>query len=236
MADRKYIPAVKHTTPVGIARFPKLTGEPDTYQGGPPSWKTGLIFSAEDAAKVIAIIDAEMPKAAAQAKEAADAARSKGKKLKDAEKTTPYSEVVDPDTGTDTGEFLIQFKSSAEKKEYVGGKETGKVTRRLLPFFAANGVSIPENKKPALWGGSKLRISFSCNPYYMGGTNKYGVSLRIEAVKVIQAVSGGGGGDASEFGFGDAEEGYTLPEASSMGGDESDAVTSGVDGPGEHDF
>lgn len=216
MADKKK-PSPRYTTPVGVARYPHLN-KPDEYQGV-RKFKCDLILDREDAQAVIEKIEEALPAAEALRDEFVKAARAKGKKTKEQDRMLPYSELIDKDTGDETGQVVFKFSSNAEWKDAKGN-----VQARKIPFFSAKGEAVPDGTKPTLWGGSRIRLSYSVFPYHNAGANNYGVSLRIEAVKVIEAVSGSGG-NAAGFGFDEAEEGWSAPKASEMGGDESGTAT-----------
>ena len=235
MAEPRNAPPAKHLSGVGTARFPKLH-EPDEFKGL-RFFKTALILDPIPAAALIAIIDAATPEAERLMAEGvlvmAKTAKAKGKDrdakgqpipLKEQEHMTPYSNVMDPDTDEPTGQVVFNFKSSADQDVWVNKVKTGEKKARVIPFFDARGQPVL-GKKPALWGGSKLRISFTPVPYHNAAANNYGVSLRLEAVKIIQAVVGGQGQDAAAYGMGEEEDGYTTPALGDMDHDESGDTT-----------
>lgn len=234
MADVKRPPTPKFTTPIGVARYPKLI-EADDYQGS-LKFKTGLILTSEDAEVVKAKISEIMPEAHALMKAAEASAKSKGKKLKPQDEMEAFSDMMDPDTGEPTGNVLFNFSSNAV---YVD-KKTGKEIKRVIPFFTAKGESVPFKDRPNIWGGSRIRVSYSMFPYHNAGANNYGVSLRLEAIKVIEAVLGGSGGSAEGYGFSEEEEGWSKPAAGGMDGDESGDESSSdagaVQDAGDGDF
>jgi hypothetical protein len=226
MSDTKRKPAPKFTTPIGtLGKFPKLR-EPDEYQGK-KSYKCELLLTEEQAQPIIDRVDAELPaarEAFAEAKAKAVAeGRKKGKAPKINEEThLPYYPVIDED-GNETGMIAFKFKSQAE---YVD-KKTGETKTRRIAHFTASGKPIPHGEKPDLWGGSRVRLSYSVGAFgnTAAGT---GVSLRLEAVKVIEAKQKGSGEDASRYGFDGDDEGYEGEEGSAtdtgMGGDDSGAT------------
>ena len=227
MADQRTAPPVKYLSGVGTARYPKLH-EPDDYQGT-RAFKTALILDPIPAAALIAIINDTMAEAdrllADGVASMAKAAKAKGKPgVKEQEQMLPYSNVMDPATDEPTGQIMFNFKAGAEQDVWKNKVKTGEKKPRVIPFFDAKGQPVL-GKKPALWGGSRLRISFTPVPYHNAAANNYGVSLRLEAVKIIQAVVGGQGGDAASFGMGEEEDGYTAPALGDMDHDESGDTT-----------
>lgn len=242
MADKKkYAP--RHTTPIGTLRYPHLNKADAKFNAEKPRFKAPLILTSAEAQPIIDRIlnDAEfgLPAAEALRDAAALASRKAGKKIADAKKpenaalNVAYSTMTDPDTGEDTDNVVVTIAGNDRYK-----KADGTVVMLFPKFFDAKGVEVPFKKAPALWSGSKVRVSYSHFPYYNSATNEYGVSLRLEGVKIIKPVSGGAGGGAESHGFGGAEDGY---EADDMGTDESDESTtddgaSPSDGPGDADF
>ena len=234
MADKKkYAPRL--TTPVGVLRYPHINKPDAKFNPDKPRFKAPLILDAADAQKIIDLIanDKEfgLPAAEALRDAAVVAARKAGKKVAakadpaNAGCKLPYSEMVDPDTGADTGQFIVNVGGNDRYK-----KADGSTVMLTVKFFSAAGQPIAERDKPEVWGGSRVRVSYTHFPYYSSATNEYGVSLRLEAVKLIEVRTGGGGGDAAGFGFGDAEEGYEVAPKGDMEGDES-APTGAGSGP-----
>lgn len=212
MAEAKRKSAPIHNTPIGVlGKFPKLK-EPDEYQGK-KSYKCELILDEDEAQPIIKRVDALMPEAKAAFAEAKAKAvaegRKKGKAPKINEEThLPYYPVIDED-GNETGKVAFKFKSQAEYED----KKTGQIKRRFISHFTASGKAIPHAEKPELWGGSRVRIAYSLGAFgnTAAGT---GVSLRLEAVKVITVVAKGAGEDSSRYGFDDEEDGFEGEEGS----------------------
>lgn len=96
----------------------------------------------------------------------------------------PYKKDVD-DTGKETGNYIFKFK-----------------TKNKPALFDASGKPM---KDVNVFGGSKIKISATAAPYSAAG-NK-GVTLYLNAVQVIELVTGDTGSSTS-FGF-NAEDGYT---------------------------
>jgi len=217
---------VKGITPKGCAVWPRLN-TPDEYEGK-KTYKSGLILSAEDAADLIDKIDTATADCLAATKEKLSDAVKNGKtgdikaKAKKAlaalETASPYTAAVDSD-GEETGDVMFKFKSNADFKD---GK-TGKIKQIKVPLFDSKG-------KPTtvmIYGGSTIRVAYALVPYHMAATNKVGVSLRIEGIKVIEPAKSGGGYDANSLGFGEEEDGYESSgledDDSSDSSDDSDA-------------
>jgi hypothetical protein len=60
---------------------------------------------------------------------------------------------------------------------------------------------------PNVYGGSVLKVNFSPAPYYAASSKSAGISLRINAIQIIELVTGGGG-NASGFGFAEEADGF----------------------------
>lgn len=229
MADNKRAPLVKLMTPKGVAKFPNLN-KPDTKFNPDGEFKVGVILSGEESAKFRMQIDQEADKALANAKAELEekVANEKGEKKAKAKKALdelamadmPYKPVYDED-GNETGDFVLQFKMKAQRKD----KKTGQVTKMFPKLFDAAGKQIPQSKD--IWGGSLIKVAGLINPFYIPGTNMAGVSLRLSAVQVIELRSSGGG-DASSYGFG-KEDGYNTEDDSTPPDFQEDTPPEGED-------
>lgn len=199
-------------SPKGTAVWPKLV-VPDEYEGK-KSFVTGLvILNAEEAEAFREKIDAaaqhQYDITKEELEEKLESAKGKDipklkKALEDLKLHVPYAPVYDDD-GEETGEYQFNFKTAAEYKD----KKTEKMVAKVLPFFDAKGK--PMQVPKSVWGGSTLRVSFAYNPFYVASTGLCGVSLLINAIKVIDLVQGRGGSAAS-YGFGEEEEGYSAED------------------------
>lgn len=84
----------------------------------------------------------------------------------------------------ETGEIVFKAKSKFAPK-----------------FFDTRGEVVPLESMKPVYGGSRIRIKGIANPYTV--TGRKGISLTVNAVQVIEIVSGGGSGgfDAVDGGF-----------------------------------
>lgn len=200
-------------TPAGVARYPWLT-KPDSGKGRDfvmkPAYKVDLILEADKAQDLIALIDAEVDKAhEAAVSKVAEKNKAAAKKI---EKHYPYQEDVDNE-GEPTGKTLFKFKCNAEYTD-PDTKEVQKIKPPAL--FDKYGQKFEGDA----WSGSIIEVNFQMIDFYNASTKSAGVSLRLRAVKVVDAVAGGA--DAESYGF-EVEE---LPE----GGDTvSDSDSEGED-------
>lgn len=194
-------------TPIGTAVFPHLHA-PDTKFDKDGHWKTGLRTDDEE---FIAMLD-ELHEASHQLflEEAMSKAKgSKAARKKKAEKKIqkgppPYKEELDDETGEETGFYLV----GDFKMKVAGTRDDGSRWNRKPIMF--DSVKQPLKVGLKIGGGSRIRLAFKPNPYWMSGRGT-GVSLRLEAVQLIELETWGGR-DADDFGFGEAE-GFTAEDA-----------------------
>lgn len=225
MADKQT--KVKGVTPVGIASYPYLN-KPDTKFNTEGEFKVNLILGAEETEELRAKIDemteaqaavvrAELEDKLAKAKTGADKAKLK-KAIENLAANVPYEETVDDDGNPDGG-YVLRFKTKATFKD----QKTGKTVARTIKLFDAkrNPTTV------AVFGGSKIKVAYEIAPYFVQATGAYGVSLRINAVQIIELAQGGGGNGAS-YGF-DEEDGFessgdaqSAPNENAEGGSEGD--------------
>ena len=184
--------------------FPKLN-DADTKFKAEGEYSVKLSLKAEEPAtkafiaKLAPLHDAAVTKAEAEFKGLKVEAR---KKLGKVTVNPLFSTVYDQETEQPTGD--IEFKFAAMAGGIV--KKTGKRWARKPAIFDAKGTIL--KNAPAIWGGTIGKVSFTVNDggYFIPGTGAAGLSLRLEAVQIIELRSGGGG-SASDHGFGE-EEGF----------------------------
>jgi hypothetical protein len=206
MAEKKArLPRI--TTPKGVAKYPWLS-KPDVQFNTDGVYKVNLLIPAAEASELCEKLDA----AADEAVELAKAAAKSPALAKQIKRADPYHTALD-DAGEDTGNIEYRFKMNARVKFQ---DNTIKDMKPMI--FDATGKQIPTC--PNVYGGSLLKINFSPSPYYAANNKTAGVSLRMNAVQIIELVTGGGG-DAGAFGF-DKEE----------GGFEAASIDNGGEAPG----
>lgn len=225
----------RFTTPEGRIKFAWLTKPDMKYpKNGGGVFKATLILPEAEAQPLIEQLDAALEKAVEEAKVLVTenpklaASLKKQNKMDSKGRLTvvqPYSEELDED-GKATGNYEFTFKMNELGKP----KEDGTQKRNAPAIFDAAGK--PLKKGVAVYGGSLVAINFSLLPFCapVSGT---GVSLRLNAVQVIELMTSGGG-SAESFGF-KKREGYTADESE---GDDEESQTSGGEAGGdeEEDF
>lgn len=181
--------ALTLTTPAGIAVWPHLN-KPDTKFNPDGDYRTGLRLTAEDAAPVLAKIQAIMDEGYATA-----CKEKKNPKLKKAD--LPIKEEMDDD-GNPTGNVVLNFKLKSKIKA-----KDGTIIEKKPGIFDAKGKVIAIDKTP-IWGGSRIKVAFEAFAFYVPALGA-GVSLRLKGVQVLELVSGGQTAEAMGFG---KEDGY----------------------------
>jgi hypothetical protein len=171
------------TTPAGVAKWAWIT-KADTKFNEEGEYKVTLVLDQDTATPVINKIEKELDVFYKGLK-----AQGK-KKIKEA--VRPYGEEVD-DEGDPTGNVEFKFKSKAKYKPRI-------------PVFDAKGKPLTDVE---VWSGSTIKVNTALSPYEapIGA----GLSMRLNAVQVIDLVQGSGG-TAEGFGFGE-EDGYVHEDA-----------------------
>lgn len=215
--------------PKGTAIYPRLN-KPDTkYKPeGEYSAKTRFSPDADDAVlngkkvKWSVLHDALVKlRDDFLAEKKAELAASPKPEHKKKAKTIEAVDIGNPaldDEGEETGDITINAKTKASGV----AKDGSPWTREPVLFDAKNKkLSV---KQTQVYGGSTIKVACTAVPYYMPKENTVGISFYMDAVQIIDLVSGGGR-SASAFGFGE-EEGYEGDEqeddAPPFAGDDSD--------------
>ena len=186
MAKNQY---EKMVSPTGIAVWPHLNS-PDTKfdQGGAGEYKVSVKLTEAAAQPVIDRLQKILDQY--QAEEIAQ-----NVKVKQFTPRLPIEEEVD-DQGNLTGNWLLKVKQKAQITT-----ANGIVDMKVALFDAKRRPTQAE-----IGGGSTLKVSTTIVPYTMPSSKSVGISLRLNAVQVINLVEGGKDGDSSMF---SDEEGFT---------------------------
>lgn len=188
---------VLQISPVGIAVWPWVNKADTKYdEDGVYRVKLACDPNEPKAAALVKAIDAGVQKALADQK-AEDEKGSTKRKYKVME-DLPYA-MEKNDADEETGRILFSFKLKAK-----GKTKEGEIYDRKVALFNADGSALTK----MVGGGSKLQISYELNTFYIptksGGA---GVSLRMEAVRVLELVEYNGR-DAKGYGF-DTDDEYS---------------------------
>lgn len=186
MAKNNY---AKMVSPAGIAVWPHLNS-PDTKfdNGGAGEYKVSVKLTEAAAQPVIDKLQKILDQYHAEE-------ISQNPKVKQFTPRLPIEEEVD-DQGNLTGNWLLKVKQKAQITT-----DNGIVDMKVALFDAKRR---PTNAE--IGGGSTLKVATTIVPYTMPSNKSVGISLRLNAVQVINLVEGGKDGDGSMF---DEEDGFT---------------------------
>ncbi|BAJ51813.1 Gp2.5-like ssDNA binding protein and ssDNA annealing protein [Ralstonia phage RSB2] len=109
----------------------------------------------------------------------------------------------------DEGNYVFTFKSKASFISKKPGSE-GETINRTIPVWQGNKRLRPEDI-PKFGEGSTVKVSFVAADFFTAAVGA-GITLRLEAVKLIKAVEYTGGG-SNPFGDEDGESDYQESEA-----------------------
>ncbi len=199
MAEKKQ----KFTTPPAKCNWPKLNKPDYEFKKDTGEFSVKLVFSKEevDALPFKATLD-EMAEKAYQ--EAINNPKNAAVK-DDIRKYNWLRREVDA-SGEPTGNYEVSFSTLA----MFADDKDGKRNIKHVPMFDAHEPPqlIPDGARPQIGRGSVLRVSFTPSPYYIPGTRTAGIKLYLNAVQIISLITYNA--DASAYGFGGEEGGYTT--------------------------
>lgn len=206
MADEKK-KADRYTSPKGIAKFPRLS-EPDTKFRADGEYSVKLILAADDAA---CTDFCKLLKELSEAAFAEQKATLKPAKAKTLQLYLPFKDEEHHETGEPTGNVEFNFKTGAKFKD----KKTDTMKDKKLNLFDGRGKLIETQVN--VGGGSVIKVNFSPFSFYAANGNSAGVSLRMNAVQILELKTWGGA-SAAEYGFGAEEGAYEAEEAAKFEG------------------
>ena len=219
MADKKRPPLPKFNTPVGVARYPHLN-QPDTRFDDDGVYHVDLLLPADNA-KVQELITYLEGIRDEHFKAEKKQAKKDGKRKKFVKAPIALPDL--DDAGDETGNLILKTKLKAIARH--NGEEWKKEPR----LFDDSKPPQPVSKTVAIWSGSKLIVAGKVIVYAMTSkvlvekdgkqTEKkitsVGVSLKCEAVQIMELVTGTGA-TAEDYGLTGSGEGYQT-EASKLG-------------------
>lgn len=212
-----------YTTPKGTAAWASVC-TPSTKFKPEGEYQVKLLLPAEDAEtkKLIALIQGAHKEAQAAGLAEFKANNPKSKLTKVKEANLPYKDAIDRDKNPIEGMLSFTFKAKASGKRKDNSLWTFKPA-----IFDAKGAVIPNTT--AIFGGSQLRVAFQMKPYFTEAVGA-GVSLKLQAVKVLQLADSNR--NAASYGFGEEEDGY---DGVAEGG-QAQAADGSAPAAGEEDF
>jgi hypothetical protein len=176
MADKKQ-KMLRITSPKGIARYPWLQ-KPDTQFNADGVYKVNLLIPVADCIDLCAQLDVLADESFMDAK-----AKAKTPAVANlVQKASPYAKFRN-EAGEETGLVEFKFKMNARVKMPDGQVKV------MNPDFYDRKAK-PVGVCPVMYGGSTLKINFSPMPYFTASNKQAGISLRINAVQIIDLVSG----------------------------------------------
>lgn len=198
MAERKKNP--RFVTPKGIQHYPYFTA-PDTKFNANGEYKTEAEFPADaqmfdskgkSLGKIVDYLNQAIADSVEKFGEEYNGKKKKGK-------TIEVEEAADAPFYVDGDKLFVKFKLKAFVEPTSGDSFT-----QAPVLFDSKGKKLNLKQNP--WTGTIAKINFEVVPYYNAKDAQAGVTLRLKAVQIIDAVFGGGA-NADEFGFGE-EEGF----------------------------
>lgn len=209
------VKAPTFTTCRGVFKYPRL-GEPDTKFKAEGEYSVKFITTRADMGALLdklEVMHADAVKRGKAAYAALPVATRKKLDQKGGFTANPLFNVVYDEAEEETGEIEFNFKLAASGT-YKSGPKAGETWTRKPAIFDAGTKPMKGDK---IWGGSEGKVSFEVGidkdgspGYFIPGTGAAGLSLRLQAVQVLDLVSGGQR-NAGSFGFG-AEDGYSSAD------------------------
>lgn len=172
---------VRGMSPIGIARFPRLT-KPDPMYGG---YKVGLLLDPQDpktqelSKKVTAVFESCLKQCAAALGKSPD-------KIKKVD--LPFKPDTDKD-GNETGKIRFTFKGNETIKQ-PGGLPDKKVCPTLYGPDAK-----PWDSSKDIGGGSLVRVRFTISAFYNPAVG-FGVKMYLDEAQVVKLVNADRGFEA----------------------------------------
>ena len=185
MANQK-----KYVTVSGKALYPYLK-TPEVFEGHEIGYTIKVVFGLEDTKKLQKFLLDELEKA------------------KELPEFDGKHWSKDPSIGmgeTKSGDTFFRFK----KANSFVSKRTGEKVVTSVPIFDAEGTPLPKNLD--VGNGSTVKVAFSLYPFNKTKAVQ-GLSLRLEAVQVLDLVAPVNSVDASSFGF-EKEQGFEVETSS----------------------
>lgn len=197
----------KFTSPVATLGWPAAIDVPDTHfsdeknENDKGDFKARIVMDKDspECKKFLAELEALYE----QGYQEACTANNK-KSLKTDDDSRPWAEEKDRDTDEPTGNMVFRFKLKArvEKKDGTFFDQRPKV-------FGSDAKLL--SNVPPIGPGSKVQIAGQVHCWF---TSKFGMTLWLEGVKLVELVEKNSGGTAADYGFEAEEGGYTEEGAS----------------------
>lgn len=198
-------------TPRVITVWPWLT-KMDTKYDPEGLFKSDLILDPEDPAH-----KEFMDKCEALMRQSEEAARerlSKGDgKAKAKLKTLAQADFFKPeydDNGDETGRFTFSVKQKHVIRYIDKKTKEKKVVKKFITFVDSAGNVL--KNPPPLYSGSEVQVKGPMSIYYAADKNAYGITMKIDAVRIVELAQTGSYSDAAE-GFDCDGDGFVGDES-----------------------
>lgn len=194
------------TTPKGKAIYPHVN-EADTKFDANGKYTCDILVPAEDAEPLLEELERQCE---AEYEKTCEALRNSGKKKMPRRAPMPIEE-------DEEGMYIVKCRRPAK----VISKKNGKTYEFSIKLFDAKG----QPTKAQVGSGSVVRTSVE--PYFWTSPSLgFGMSLRLQAVQILELVEPSGGGNADSFGFAE-EDGSFVSEGESFDDTLQDSETNG---------
>lgn len=189
---------ITYATPKGRALFVHVVSPDygtDKFPLAEGQFSLSLILGADESAVLKERLEGELEKAREYADEKFMELKRVTREKLGKVTFNPICEPVYDENDEPTGEYRWRFKTNA----FVADKNSnGKKRKRVIPLFDT--LNQPVHLKEEPGNGSVVRVSFTCNPYFVEGQGMGGLSLYLNAVQIVKLVKFGER-DAASYGF-----------------------------------
>lgn len=207
-------------SPTGRAIWPNVNAPDKKFKKEYGEYRTRIRLDENEAQPLVDKIEAALTEEIARAKQEWAENPKGGKAGKSFASSPSKGKVADKPyqvgEGDEAGTVTFNFKTPAGGKRPDGTEWT-----RQLAVFDAKKAPLPKTAR--VGSGSTIKVAYSLNPFTTAIGS--GVSLRLEAVQVLELKEFER--DAASFGFESEEgfEGVTPVEAASATDDDTETVT-----------
>lgn len=217
MAEKKEIAGCfkkTYLTPQGVASFPHLA-EAQTKFVKEGVYGVTLYFDEKTGGEFVASLEEAYNQACKEAQEKYEEQKPQYKKDNPEIKYEPfYKEEVD-DNGFSTGRIFVKFKRQA-----TGVTKDGKHLDFKVAVFDRYNKAMKKEDIEKAGSGSIMKCAFKVSPYFVLAGAKAGISLKLEAVQIVEAKEWTGTKSAADYGFQsfEDEDGAAFAESAGVDG------------------
>lgn len=209
-------------TPKGVFKFTHLN-KADTRFDSDGVFSVSVVFDKDDpkVKKMIAELDKAHAASLEKANEAWEELKPAAKKKLAQKKITepllmPYYEDELDESDEPTGNIILRFKTKAQ----FTSKKTGKIVKKVVPFYDGKGQMIHDKKRPLVYGGTVGFVDYGTAPVFIPSTGECYLAFYLNSIMISQLVTSGSAGGGWEADEESDFDGATLEEYG--GGDDED--------------